>query len=1229
MKSAASQGGGTALLVGQLVSKRMNSLLLPSPKVPPPAVEIYAEDTSRCDISEGDIEEFAKLLGIDLDQEPHFRSLVEEGLLAPLPPEWKPCKDLTNNQFYYFNLTSNESQWEHPLNEVYREKVLQLRQDRVMNRIQELPPTTRPPKKNLPPLGPLKKVGVSRPPSSLGGGRPPTPANRLDDNLTLNRVTSGLGVLTKELEQYDLDQDADLPPPSSRMVKKPMSSGLILTGEGANFLKPKVVGDQQPPPPPTSTLSNPLLSEDKSKSEYDETSDNKTGLELDLIPPTTTTKSILNSRKGEEKKLLSDLNIPLKDRHGVKFALDDNTEFKFDPEDSEDASESPQNHPNRVMYPGAKSSDESTDTDENSGRNNNKFVLGEKKNEKISSQNLGQLNLDERKATLRQNMENELTKYKELLEKERKEREAQIKKHTEMTLEEIRSEKDSLVRKARQDFDAQKNIELDKVKRELDLMVKVEVDKLKVLFDKELEERRDEIRKQHDVAMSLLTKEFDSLNDTEKAAVFAKNLSDATIKLNTELKEHKESLRDEQKKQIQQMRDYHQTFIEKLKKDLSSEEVRVQSEHTKRLADIVTSFTKESQDLQERLKEEQASNLEALMGNFETEKRALQDELKTGIASLRNDLQGLKDSANVQNDGVQNKATVSSNVQNSVQNAATSSANVQNTVQNKATPSSNVQNKATPSSNVQNNVQNKATPSSTVQNNSQNKAPSSSSPKKTALPPPLPTAPTPTARKSESDVKILSEKYDQLEKKYSYLKKELRKISDAAAARQATKNNAKLPGLKKDRINSDTDIASVVSMSESDSTTAYPSTYNGQQPLPRARHVSTSSRRGTEDENGERTRSPVDEILVENNDKLSTALKSLETLKQQILEIQQSRPSSAVVVNATNGVVTTTPVSKSGRNNNKSGQFSSNSGTGTRRTGVMNNVSSPNSGQNNQRRNSSNLTTRASNQNNNNRRLRPSKSTPELAGLLELGDANSDPAEENSSHQIVQDAKEFIRTQKERLKIHPPSSAMTATELTLQAIHNSYLQSQHRLPHSKASPEIGLTTFSETESSGVGSMSFVPGMGTSDLLKSSTEKKKISKDIEAICSSLSHMDEQMKLMWSVVNTNPNNSALQGQGQGQGQPLYPRLYHHDPHHVLNNYLPPQPRLTPSNLLNSLDKELQQFKATKEKILSQFSTSSNKNNNNNRASTSDLLVIGSSGDQGIQDKTKDLRDWLEKF
>ena len=54
-----------------------------------------------------------------------------------------------------------------------------------------------------------------------------------------------------------------------------------------------------------------------------------------------------------------------------------------------------------------------------------------------------------------------------------------------------------------------------------------------------------------------------------------------------------------------------------------------------------------------------------------------------------------------------------------------------------------------------------------------------------------------------------------------------------------------------------------------------------------------------------------------------------------------------------------------------------------------------------------------------------------------------------------------------------------------------------------------------------------------------------------------------------------------------------------------------RVSASNLLNSLDKELKEFKAAKERILNQFTPQKN------------------TPSESIQEKTKDLREWLEKF
>eukprot|EP01084_Bolivina_argentea_P029137 54083_1 len=45
--------------------------------------------------------------------------IAEEGLKAPLPPEWKPCKT-NDDDIYYFNFESGESRWEHPCDLYYK-----------------------------------------------------------------------------------------------------------------------------------------------------------------------------------------------------------------------------------------------------------------------------------------------------------------------------------------------------------------------------------------------------------------------------------------------------------------------------------------------------------------------------------------------------------------------------------------------------------------------------------------------------------------------------------------------------------------------------------------------------------------------------------------------------------------------------------------------------------------------------------------------------------------------------------------------------------------------------------------------------------------------------------------------------------------------------------------------------------------------------------------------------
>ncbi|XP_007446975.1 PREDICTED: centrosomal protein of 164 kDa [Lipotes vexillifer] len=76
--------------------------------------------------SEQEILEFAKEIGINPIEEPELMWLAREGIVAPLPGEWKPCQDITGD-IYYFNFANGQSMWDHPCDEHYRNLVIQER----------------------------------------------------------------------------------------------------------------------------------------------------------------------------------------------------------------------------------------------------------------------------------------------------------------------------------------------------------------------------------------------------------------------------------------------------------------------------------------------------------------------------------------------------------------------------------------------------------------------------------------------------------------------------------------------------------------------------------------------------------------------------------------------------------------------------------------------------------------------------------------------------------------------------------------------------------------------------------------------------------------------------------------------------------------------------------------------------------------------------------------------
>ncbi|KAJ1637316.1 hypothetical protein T492DRAFT_586798, partial [Pavlovales sp. CCMP2436] len=69
--------------------------------------------------TEDEIIEYAKWLGMDLEKDKQLFWIATEGLKAPLPEHWKPCKT-AEGDIYYFNFTSGESVWDHPCDDYYK-----------------------------------------------------------------------------------------------------------------------------------------------------------------------------------------------------------------------------------------------------------------------------------------------------------------------------------------------------------------------------------------------------------------------------------------------------------------------------------------------------------------------------------------------------------------------------------------------------------------------------------------------------------------------------------------------------------------------------------------------------------------------------------------------------------------------------------------------------------------------------------------------------------------------------------------------------------------------------------------------------------------------------------------------------------------------------------------------------------------------------------------------------
>ena len=101
------------------MSKQQNASANQS-SAPGDSIILEEEIDPNYEPTQDEVIEYAKWLGMDLEADKALLWIAREGLKAPLPENWKPCKTTDTEEIYYFNFATGASTWDHPCDEYYR-----------------------------------------------------------------------------------------------------------------------------------------------------------------------------------------------------------------------------------------------------------------------------------------------------------------------------------------------------------------------------------------------------------------------------------------------------------------------------------------------------------------------------------------------------------------------------------------------------------------------------------------------------------------------------------------------------------------------------------------------------------------------------------------------------------------------------------------------------------------------------------------------------------------------------------------------------------------------------------------------------------------------------------------------------------------------------------------------------------------------------------------------------
>ncbi|XP_046382461.1 centrosomal protein of 164 kDa-like isoform X2 [Ischnura elegans] len=181
--------------------------------------------------SEEEIKDYAIKIGIDPETEPHLLPIACKGLMEALPPGWKPCYDEESHGYYYYNTRTGLCQWEHPLDEHFRDAVKKSRSESISSAADEDSKTSA--KEDLKSFE--EAVTSEILPKSMDSIKPGLLSLR-----SMPKLTSTLSALPEERPSsalVNVKKEKNLMKVPERHPKATKRAGLVLKGGGMDFLR--------------------------------------------------------------------------------------------------------------------------------------------------------------------------------------------------------------------------------------------------------------------------------------------------------------------------------------------------------------------------------------------------------------------------------------------------------------------------------------------------------------------------------------------------------------------------------------------------------------------------------------------------------------------------------------------------------------------------------------------------------------------------------------------------------------------------------------------------------------------------------------------------------------------------------------------------------------------------------------------------------------------------------